>query len=153
MWELSSLSIFIHHINFIKLHPCYNFHLHWFNFIHIMNLITSIKLIFILCSICVFNFVYMVKSFHVMNPMDMEGFDMRCLESFIQFVIFIFFMEFIQIFDGEMAQFHPSAPTFIHMVQICSIIVINFRFGHMDQFPFIHVNHFGKKTNYYLVEL
>jgi hypothetical protein len=39
------------------------------------------------------------------------------------------------------------------MVQICSIIVINFRFGHMGQFPFIHVIQFEKKLIYYFVEL
>jgi len=83
--------------------------------------------------------MYMVKSFRVMNPMDLEALICVVWRVFIQFVIFIFVVEFIQIFAGEMAQFHPSALIFIPMVQICSIIVINFRFGHMSQFPFIHM--------------
>lgn len=136
MWELSSLSIFIQHINFIKLHPCDNFRTQWiwlhrhheFDFIHQ----THFHFMF---HLCVQFHVY--GQFHESHGFG--GFDVCRLESFIQFVIFIFFMEFIQILDGEMAQFHPSAPNFIYMVQICSIIVINLRFGHMDQFPFIHV--------------
>ncbi len=135
MWEISSLSILSKTINFIKLHPCDNFRTQWiwlhrhheFDFIHQ----THFHFMF---HLCVQFHVY--GQFHESHGFG--GFDACCLESFIQFIIFIFFMEFIQILDGEMAQFHPSAPIFIHMVQICSIIVINLKIC-MDQFPFIHV--------------
>ncbi len=85
---------FIHTVvllNVIHFIPCEKFHpfqfyrkqsissnfIHVITFVHnefdcidIMNLISSIKLIFILCFICVFNFMYMVN---FMSPMDLEG--------------------------------------------------------------------------------
>jgi hypothetical protein len=59
-----------------------------------------------------FHFMYMVKSFRVMNPMVLEVLLCVVWRVLIQFVIFIFVMKFIQIFNGEMAQFSSKCTSF-----------------------------------------
>lgn len=135
MWELSSLSNFIQNINFIELHPCDNFRTQWiwlhqhheFDFIHQ----THFHFMFHLCSIsCIWSISWIPWIWRVWCVLFGEFYPIR------HFHLFHGIHPNLLWWNGPISskctKFHLHGS---NLLDNCH----NLRFGHMDQFPFIHV--------------